>query len=427
MLRLPLVLVALLALALAAPLAVLGLAEADRDAPGTPRATLAAGRAPAVPARNTFTRVTTTAQWRAGTASGTSAAAGSLRIAEAAAHRRLAGRTYDDAWWTSRWVTPKHRFTEVNPSWTAATPPGTWLSVRIRARADGRTSTWQSLGRWASGEADLLRTSLGAQRDALSSVSVDTLVARPGTRFTAYQLQVHLFRRQGTTATPIVRAVQAVASQLGSSVPRVSRPGKVGRVLPVPAYSQMVHRGEYPRYGGGGEAWCSPTSMAMVLAYYRRLPAARDYAWVHRSYPDRFVAEIARRVFDHAYDGTGNWPFNTGYAGARMVDAFLTRLPDLRAAERFIDRGIPLEVSISFGRGQLAGAPIASTAGHLVVIRGFTRSGDVVVNDPAARTNATVRRTYDRAQFEAAWLRRSHGLTYVVRDKAHPLPGYPAA
>jgi hypothetical protein len=427
MLRLPLVLVALLALALGAPLAVLGLAEVDTDTPARSRATLAVTRSPAVPARNTLTRVTTTAQWQAGDAAGTVAAAGSLRIATAATHRRIDGRTYDEASWTSGWVTPKHRFTELNPSWTAATPPGTWLSVRVRARADGRTSTWQSLGRWASGEADLLRTSLGAQRDAISTVSVDTMVARPGVRFTAYQLQVALFRRQGSTATPIVRAVQALASQLGSGVRPVSRPGTVGRVLPVPAYSQMVHRGEYPKYGGGGEAWCSPTALAMVLGYYGRLPSPGDYAWVRRSYPDRFVAEVARRVFDHAYDGTGNWPFNTGYAGSRMVDAFVTRLPDLRAAERFIALGIPLEVSISFGRGQLAGAPLSATPGHLVVVRGFTRTGDVVVNDPAAPTNATVRRTYDRAEFEAAWLRRSHGLTYVVRDKAHPLPGYPAA
>jgi hypothetical protein len=42
-----------------------------------------------------------------------------------------------------------------------------------------------------------------------------------------------------------------------------------------------------------------------------------------------------------------------------------------------------------------------------------------------------VRRTYDRGQFEDAWLKRyssggslrgSGGLVYVVRDDAHPLP-----
>ena len=66
----------------------------------------------------------------------------------------------------------------------------------------------------------------------------------------------------------------AVASRLPSSVPAVSAPGVAsGIVLDVPRYSQMVHRGEFSQYGGGGEAWCSPTSTAMVLGYYGRLPS----------------------------------------------------------------------------------------------------------------------------------------------------------
>ena len=40
----------------------------------------------------------------------------------------------------------------------------------------------------------------------------------------------------------------------------------------MPSYSQMVHSGHYPQWGGGGEAWCSPTSTSMVLAYYGALP-----------------------------------------------------------------------------------------------------------------------------------------------------------
>jgi hypothetical protein len=37
-----------------------------------------------------------------------------------------------------------------------------------------------------------------------------------------------------------------------------------------------------------------------------------------------------------------------------------------------------------------------------------------------ARTDPTVRRAYDRAQFERAW------LAYVPRDAAHPRPARPA-
>jgi hypothetical protein len=75
--------------------------------------------------------------------------------------------------------------------------------------------------------------------------------------------------------------------------------------------------------------------------------------------------------------------------------------------------------SISFGAGELDGAPISSTNGHLLVIVGFTRSGDVVVNDPAAQRRSGVRRTYDRGQFEDAWLPTSGGVVYVLtRDAA---------
>jgi hypothetical protein len=46
----------------------------------------------------------------------------------------------------------------------------------------------------------------------------------------------------------------------------------------------------------------------------------------------------------------------------------------------------------------------------------------VVVNDPASSTRAGVRRTYDRAEFERAWLPTSGGTAYVIWDDAHPLP-----
>jgi hypothetical protein len=193
----------------------------------------------------------------------------------------------------------------------------------------------------------------------------------------------------------------------------------------------MVHAGEYPQYGGGGEAWCSPTSTSMVLAYYKRLPPSTEYSWVRRSYVDRAVDHAARMTFDHGYDGTGNWPFNTAYAARYTGHAFVTRFASLRDLEPLIKAGIPVVTSITFSRGQLSGAPIGASNGHLVVVVGFTSTGDVVVNDPASQTRAGVRRTYDRGQFEDAWLQRyptssglrgSGGLAYVIRDGAHPLP-----
>ena len=131
----------------------------------------------------------------------------------------------------------------------------------------------------------------------------------------------------------------------------------------------------------------------MVVAYWQRGPSAADYAWVtgdHPGHTDPQVDYAARHTFDYAYDGAGNWPFNTAYAAPLAGGpSFVTRLRSLREAERFIAAGIPLVASISFGSGDLDGSPISGTNGHLLVIAGFTESGDVVVNDPAIPASTT--------------------------------------
>ena len=134
---------------------------------------------------------------------------------------------------------------------------------------------------------------------------------------------------------------------------------------------------------------------------------------------------MARRTYDVDYEGTGNWPFNTAYAASRGLHAFVDPAALAREAESLVAAGIPVIASVSFSSGALAGAPISATSGHLLVIVGFTATGDVVVNDPAASSSSGVRRTYNRAQLEAAWLGGSGGTAYVIHDDAHPLPASP--
>lgn len=335
--------------------------------------------------------------------------------------RYLGGRRYDAATWTSNWRRPGFSFTQLIASWVARTPGDSWLEVQVRGRTAAATETsWDTLARWASGDRYVTRTSFPSQPDDGTTVDVDTWKSAG---LASYQLKVSLMRRPGTSATPDVDMVAAMTSALPATAGATSRPGPGdGIVLPVPRYSQMIHQGEYPQWGGGGEAWCSPTSTSMVLGYYGKLPRPSAYAWVNPSYAAPWVDFAARSTFDARYDGTGNWPFNTAYAGQRTGSAFVTRLRSLREAGRFIAAGIPLVVSVAFGPGELTGSPIRASNGHLIVIVGFTRTGDVVVNDPAAPTNAGVRRTYDRAQLERIWLDASGGTAYVIRDPAHPLP-----
>ena len=414
----PRVVVSLLVLlALVVPLGTLAHGRHDGD----PRVRMVAD-----PAASTLTRQSTAGDFGSGTHRGTTYAGGALRIARAVGSVTVGGVRFESARWTAAWTQPGQDFTELVPSWSARTPAGSWLRVLVRVRdTQGHVTRFKDLGRWSSGDRFLKRRSAGSQADAVASVATDTLKAQAGVRLSGYQVRLQLLRRPGH-AGPAIRSVSAVVSALPATLPATSRPLSGSPVsLPVPGYSQMIHRGQNPEYGGGGEAWCSPTSLSMVLGYYGRLPGPASYAWVKRSYADRWVNQVARLTYDYRYRGTGNWPFNTAVGANRVGDAFVTRLADLRAAEPFLRAGIPLAVSIRFSRGQLSGAPISATAGHLVVLAGFTSTGDPIVMDPAAPSDSTVRRTYDRAQFERAWL-GSGGTAYVVHDAAHPLPARPA-
>jgi hypothetical protein len=376
-----------------------------------------------------FTRWEGGPAFGSGTSAGLRLSHGRLALKDASTenapkHRAYHGTTYDLGSWTSAPVTPGFAFTQLVSSWSASTPKNSWVEVRVRVTSGPARSHWMVLGRWASSDKHVRRTSVPGQSDPLGHVDVDTWKAASAAD--SYQLQVRLMRRSGAaSAPPTVSSLGAMTSALPSTVPAVSAPGAAsGVVLDVPRYSQMVHRGEFSQYGGGGEAWCSPTSTAMVLGYYGRLPAPSSYSWVGPR-TDPWVDAVARGTYDTAYEGTGNWPFNTAYASSRGLSAFVTRLRSLSEVETLVAAGIPVIVSVSFPAGGLYGAPISSTAGHLLVIVGFTATGDVVVNDPAASSASGVRRTYDRAQLESVWLGGSGGTAYVIHDAAHPLPPSP--
>ncbi|MGI5522656.1 peptidase C39 family protein [Micromonospora sp. CA-259024] len=343
------------------------------------------------------------------------------------------GLALDGAVQRGRWTSPPVRvgFTvaEVVPSWTADTPDGCWIEVELRGwHGDTPRTDWYRLARWAADDNAVRRTSVPGQRDGDARVDTDTLILT-GATVTGWQARVTLCRPPGSPTGPLLRSIGAVATGPTLTGPTDERePASTaarGRVLDVPRYSQRLHAGQYPQWGGGGDSWCSPTCTSMVLAYWGAEPAPEHYAWVEPSGPRPVVVHAARHCYDHAYAGAGNWPFNTAYAGLHGVDAFVTRLRSLVEAEAFIAAGIPLIVSAAFRADEVPGLAY-DTGGHLMVLVGFTTDGDPVLNDPYAPDDDTVRRTVPRRPFEAVWQRGSGGVAYVLRPASVPLPPPPA-
>ncbi|MEU4528356.1 peptidase C39 family protein [Micromonospora ureilytica] len=331
--------------------------------------------------------------------------------------------------WTSPPVPVGFAVAEVVPSWTADTPDGCWIEVELRGWHDDAPSTdWYRLARWAADDHTVRRTSLPGQRDSAARVDTDTLLVT-GATVTGWQARVTLCRPAGSPTGPVLHSIGAVATgptptDHGNEREPTSTAAR-GIVLDVPRYSQRLHAGQYPQWGGGGDSWCSPTCTSMVLAYWGAEPTPDRYAWVEPPGPRPVVVHAARHCYDHAYAGAGNWPFNTAYAGLHGVDAFVTRLRSLVEAEAFVAAGIPLIVSAAFRADEVPGLGY-DTGGHLMVLVGFTADGDPVLNDPYAPDDDAVRRTVPRRGFEAVWQRGSGGVAYVLRPESVPLPPPPA-
>lgn len=309
---------------------------------------------------------------------------------------------------TSPVVSSAFGFRQAIASWEASTPTDTWVETLIRVQVSGTWTKWYSLGVWASTGETVQRHSAGSQSDSVAYVATDTLiVTAKKASATAWQLKVRLFSGDGV-ATPSLRAsavTVSLAPERLSSFPAGSA-SRWNTVLSVPTCSQMV-------YSDGGEVWCSPTSTTMVLRYW-----AGDTSGVCEPY----VRATVSGVYDWYYGGHGNWPFNTAYAASQGLQAHVARFTSFAQLEPWISAGVPAILSVAWGKGDLTGAPIASTAGHLIVLVGFDAAGNPVVNDPAGPSNSTVRRTYYRSELEPLWLNASAGTAYLVYPQGWTVP-----
>ncbi|MFF7490806.1 peptidase C39 family protein [Streptomyces luteogriseus] len=393
-----------------------GPAAADPEAPMT---TDPAAPARAVPSRAVDNRAWVSyTDWSGGTAKGTRAVAGTrpgLVIGKPAGTAGYTdphtGRTA--TWEYGTWTSPVHRLavpaTEAIVSWNARTPAGTWIQAEIKGTyTDGTSTPWYVMARWAAGDQDIRRTSVDDQSDGKSTVWTDTLAiddASTGLRLASYRLRLTLYRKPGTKATPTVWRLGAMGSDVPDrfTVP-ASAPG-LAKELAVPRYSQEIHKGQYPEYDNGGEAWCSPTSSQMVVEYWGGRLTDGQLDWVDPAYADPQVCHAARFTYDYQYAGCGNWPFNAAYAATfKDLQGVVTRLGSLTELETLIAAGIPVITSQSFLKEELTGAGYG-TAGHLMTVIGFTADGDVIANDPFSASNDAVRRVYRRREWENIWLR----------------------
>ena len=299
-------------------------------------------------------------------------------------------------------IPPPNEWRSLVASWNVELPPDGHLKIEARGIYPDHTTKFYTLGLWSEDATRHPRESVVKQKDADGDVHTDTLVLnQPGPKL---QLRLTL----GGTA-PRLKLI-ALSFLDPKSAPLMLEPNRTawGKSVLVPERSQVTYEAE------GGKGWCSPTSLSMVLASW----ADR----LKRPELDIAIPVVARSVFDRNWPGTGNWPFNTAFAGAFPgMRAYVSRLDSIVELEDWIVAGIPVIISAPY---QLLGDQESGSGhGHVVICTGFTETGDVIVHDPWARleTGQKVRRIYQRNNVIKAWA-TSENTVYLIYPESATIP-----
>jgi Peptidase_C39 like family len=292
---------------------------------------------------------------------------------------------------------------ELIVSWNAAAPAGTFLKIEARAISPNHTTTFYTLGDWSPDNKIFLRTSVRGQNNGDGTVATDTLILKQLAG--AAQIRVTLGGTGG--ASPKLKFLGVSFSNTKVS-PATRPPNRAawGKIIPTPERSQHGYPDE--------KGWCSPTSLSMVLARWAEI--------LDRPEMNLTVPEVAAKVYDDGFAGTGNWPFNTAFAGSfNGMRSYVTRFDDLAEVEDWVAAGIPVILSARWD-WLLPGRPWDDN-GHLIVCIGFTENGDVVINDPATRLEKgeSVRHIYRRADVVHSWT-KSHNTVYLVYPENEKIP-----
>ena len=166
--------------------------------------------------------------------------------------------------------------------------------------------------------------------------------------------------------------------------------GGVGKLSPVALPVEFVS--QFAEGSADDASLCCPTSAVMALRF----------RGVHID-----VGEFVQRAFDRRHRIHGNWSLTAAAMSSFGMKAWVQKHTSVAELHSALCCGHPVIASISFGPGELPGAPIERSNGHVLVVRGFDERGDVLVNDPAGRIAAAGQLSYDRSAFARAWL--GHG------------------
>jgi len=294
--------------------------------------------------------------------------------------------------WTSAEIQLEMPSTEFIPSWNGAVPANCGMRLELRTARRGDWSPWLYFGSWGKTPKTLERVTWFGDGE----VYIDNLILERSA--TAVQVRVTLFSYE--LERGVSPQIRRIALSYSGYAPEIAAADLASIKLEKSQWARdlkVPFRTQKDAPPALSNQICSPTSVSMVMQYFG---------------VNRPTIENALAIYDSEYDLFGNWARAVERAGEFGLDGWVQRFRNWEQVKEQIAKGQPVIASIAFRNGEFDSAVISRTNGHLIVIRGFTSDGDVIVNDPASRDKGEGA-IYKAEELGRAWFGHG-GVGYVI-------------
>jgi len=277
--------------------------------------------------------------------------------------------------------TSLYPFNQGLPSYNGSAPSENCaFKIQMRFPYAGSWSSWLTVGYWKNN----IWTDYGVTTFGGGKINVDWAVLNA--YVSQWQFKVILTRKDIATPSPSIHKLSFFVSdsRTTSNVNISQLVNEKPSAIFIPISPNFIF--QYNVDPVIGKDICSPTTVSMILKSYNI--SVDPY-------------QFALSTYDNYHKMFGVWPRVVQNAAEYGLDGVVNRYRNWSDAKKILEKGGRIAMSV--------GLPISS-AGHLLMLAGFSNDGMPIVHDPGKSAGESY--VYDKATVSQAWFSKG-GIAYT--------------
>lgn len=293
--------------------------------------------------------------------------------------------------------------TELIPSWNIGLPAGAGVAVYFQVSPDGIYWTdWLYIGRMGEIPENLPRVT----KSDIAEVDTDYVLIMNPCKFYKWKVEFFQPTADAKTTLSLFAVSCGYANIEGKTLgeyakfyydkKRIPSKEKWAKQLNVPYRSQLDVKGDI------AGAVCCPTSLAMVLEYYKI---------------NKPTEEVCDTAFDKDYRLWGSWWRAAQTLYHYGLTSYVIQIRDYDEIKEYIAKDIPVVISIKANPGELPSSPYGETPGHILTIVGLDEDESAWVNDPYNTDGFKGARKYTKKEIEDVLIKKG-GVAFIAYEQS---------